>query len=143
MTALALAVSLALTAAVLAQGSDLPLTADGDRSGNFHSDAMTVVERYTPISRDAIQYEATIEDPQVFTRPWTISMPLYRRLEENAQLLDFRCIEMVEETLYGHLRKEPLVSHWEGETMIVDITRKFEVSDESVYDRHLSGNPPE
>ena len=114
-----------------------------DRSGNFHSDAMTVVERYTPISRDAIRYEATIEDPKVFTRPWTISMPLYRRLEENAQLLDFRCIEMVEETLYGHLRKEPLVSHWEGETMIVDITRRFEVGDESVYERHLSGNPPE
>ena len=70
-------------------------------------------------------------------------MPLYRRLEENAQLLDFRCIEMVEETLYGHLRKDPLVSHWEGETMIVDITRKFEVGDERVYERHLSGNPPE
>ena len=114
-----------------------------DRSGNFHSESMTVVERYTPIAHDAIQYEATIEDPQVFTRPWTIRMPLYRRLEENAQLLDFRCIEMVEETLYGHLRKEPLVSRWEGETMIVDITRKFEVGDERVYERHLSGNRPE
>ena len=52
-----------------------------DRSGNFHSDALHVVERYTPISRDAIRYEATIEDPKVFTRPWTISLPLYRRLE--------------------------------------------------------------
>src|SRR5437870_13106505 len=52
-----------------------------DRSGNFHSDALHVVERYTPITRDAIQYEATIEDSKVFTRPWKISLPLYRRLE--------------------------------------------------------------
>ena len=51
-----------------------------DRSGNFHSDALHVVERYTPMGHDAIRYEATIEDPQVFTRPWKISMPLYRRL---------------------------------------------------------------
>ena len=53
-----------------------------DRSGNFHSDAMTVVERYTPISRDAIRYEATIEDPNVFTRPWTSvchSIDVWRR----------------------------------------------------------------
>src|SRR5467141_3338725 len=74
-----------------------------DRAGNFHSDQLRVVERFTPISPDAIQYEATIEDPQVFTRPWKISMPLYRRLEPNAQLTDFRCVEMVEETMYGHL----------------------------------------
>jgi len=114
-----------------------------DRSGNFHSDALTVVERYTPIDRNAIQYSATIEDPKVFTRPWTISMPLYRRLEENAQLIDFRCIEMAEETLYGHLRQEPLVTRWEGQTMIVDISRKFEVGDATVYERHLSGNPPD
>ena len=112
-----------------------------DRSGNFHSDALHVVERYTPISRDAIQYEATIEDEKVFTRPWTISMPLYRRLEDDARLLEFRCAEFVEETMFGHLRKEPLVTRWEGETMIVDITRK--VPDEDVlYRRHLSGNPP-
>ena len=84
-----------------------------DRSGNFHSDALHVVERYTPMGRDAIRYEATIEDPQVFTRPWKISMPLYRRLEPNAQLMDFRCVEMVEETMYGHLRKEQLVKHWD------------------------------
>src|SRR5437773_5434644 len=60
-----------------------------DRSGNFHSDALHVVERYTPISRDAIQYEATIEDSKVFTRPWKITFPIYRRLEPNAQLMDF------------------------------------------------------
>jgi hypothetical protein len=112
-----------------------------DRSGNFHSDALHVTERYTPMSRDAIRYEATIEDPQVFTRPWKISMPLYRRLEPNAQLTDFRCVEMVEETMYGHLRKEQLVKHWEGKTMNVDITRKIPPAEE-VYERYVSGNPP-
>lgn len=113
-----------------------------DRSGNFHSDALHVIERYTPISRDAIRYEATIEDSKVFTRPWKISLPLYRRLESNAQIMDFKCIEMVEETLYGHLRKQPLVKRWEGRTMIVDITRKVP-SGEDVYERLWSGNPPE
>ena len=61
-----------------------------DRAGDFHSDALHVVERYTPISRDAFRYEATIEDPKVFTRPWKISMPIYRRLEPNAQLMEFQ-----------------------------------------------------
>ena len=113
-----------------------------DRSGNFHSDALHVVERYTLISKDVIQYEATIEDPQVFTRPWKISLPLYRRLESNAQLMDFRCYEHVEETIYGHLRKQPLVQRWEGETMTIDITRKVPPGD-TVYELLLSGNPPE
>lgn len=110
-----------------------------DRSGNFHSDALTVVERYTPIDRNAIRYEATIEDPQVFTQPWTMSMPLYRRLEGDARLMEFRCVEMVEETMYGHLRKEPLVTQWEGQTAIIDVTRKVPPGDE-VYERHWSGN---
>ena len=57
-----------------------------DRAGNFHSDALRLVERFTPITPDAIHYEVTIEDPNVFTRPWKISMPLYRRLEPNMQL---------------------------------------------------------
>ena len=95
-----------------------------DRAGNFHSDALHVVERFTPITADALRYEATIEDPKVFTRPWTIAMPIYRRLEPNIQLLDYPCIEFTEEFLYGHLRKQQLVKHWEGETMSVDITRK-------------------
>jgi hypothetical protein len=112
-----------------------------DRAGDFHSDALHVTERYTPMGRDAIRYEATMEDPQVFTRPWKISMPLYRRLEPNAQLTDFRCVEMVEETIYGHLRKEQLVKHWEGKTMDVDITRKIPPGD-AVYERYVSGNPP-
>jgi hypothetical protein len=76
-----------------------------DRAGNYHSDALHVVERYTPKGPDVIQYEATIEDPKVFTRPWTISMPLYRRLEPNAQLMEYKCVEFVEEMMYGHLSK--------------------------------------
>jgi hypothetical protein len=95
-----------------------------DRAGNFHSDALHVVERFTPISADALRYEATIEDSNVFTKPWTIAMPIYRRLESNAQVLDFPCIDFTEEFLYGHLRKQQLVKHWEGETIAVDITRK-------------------
>ena len=78
-----------------------------DRSGNFHSDALHVVERYTPLSADALTYEATIEDPKVFSRPWKISMPLYRRLEKNAQLMEFKCVEFVEELMYGQFRKPP------------------------------------
>jgi hypothetical protein len=95
-----------------------------DRAGSFHSDALHVVERFTPMSADALRYEVTIEDPNVFTRPWTIAMPIYRRLEPNIQLLDYPCIDFTEEFLYGHLRKDQLVKHWEGETMAVDIKRK-------------------
>ncbi len=79
-----------------------------DRAGNFHSDALHVVERYTRTGPDVISYEATVEDPNVFTRPWKMSMPLYRRLEKNAQILDFKCPEFVEELLYGEWRKKPL-----------------------------------
>jgi len=79
-----------------------------DRAGNFHSDALHVTERYTPISPTALRYEVTIEDPKVFTRPWKMSMPLYRRLDKNAQLLEFKCVEFVEELMYGQWRKKPL-----------------------------------
>jgi hypothetical protein len=105
-----------------------------DRAGNFHSSALKLVERFTPITPDAINYEVTIEDPNVFTRPWKIAMPLYRRLEPNAQLLNYRCIEFVEEFVYGHLRKEQLVKHWEGETFVIDIKRKVPPVDH-LYDR--------
>jgi hypothetical protein len=67
-----------------------------------------VVERYTRLSPDLMSYEATIEDPVVFTRPWKINLPLYRRQEKNTQLLDFKCVEFVEELLYGQYRKRPL-----------------------------------
>jgi len=62
-----------------------------DRSGNFHSDALHVVERYTPAGANHIEYEVTIEDPKVFTRPWTMRMPLYRRLDSNMRILEFEC----------------------------------------------------
>jgi hypothetical protein len=76
-----------------------------DRSGNYATEARRVTERYTMTSRDHIRYEATIEDPSVFSAPWTIRMPLYRRMEPEARLLDFRCVEFAEELMYGHLRK--------------------------------------
>jgi hypothetical protein len=63
-----------------------------DKAGNFHSTALHVVERYTPMGPNHINYEATIEDPKVFTRPWKMSMPIYRRLDKNLQLLDYDCV---------------------------------------------------
>jgi hypothetical protein len=76
-----------------------------DRAGNYHSDALHVTERYTPRSPDTLTYEATIEDPKTFSRPWKISMPLYRRVEKDAHLMEFKCVEFSEEFLYGHLRR--------------------------------------
>ena len=67
-----------------------------DRAGNFHSGALHVIERYIPTGPDHITYEVTIEDPQVFTRPWTMSMPLYRRQESNVQLLEYECYAYAE-----------------------------------------------
>ena len=78
-----------------------------DRAGNFHSEALHVVERYTRTNPDVISYEATIEDPKVFTRPWKMSMALYRRQEKNAQIMDFKCVEFVEELIYGQWRRKP------------------------------------
>jgi hypothetical protein len=77
-----------------------------DRAGNFHSDALHVVERYTPRSSGTLHYEALIDDPKVFSRPWKMSMILYRHEEANAQLLEFKCVEFVEELMYGPLRKK-------------------------------------
>ena len=77
-----------------------------DRAGDFASDKLHVVERFTRTDRDHLQYEATIEDPTVFSRPWKISMPLYRRIEKNAQLVEFKCVEFAEELLYGDYKKK-------------------------------------
>ena len=77
-----------------------------DRAGNFHSEALHVTERYTLTDANTLRYEATIEDPKVFTRPWKMSMPLYRRQEKNAQLVEYKCVEFAEELMYGHLRKK-------------------------------------
>ena len=76
-----------------------------DRTGNFHSDALHVVERYTPLSPYHLQYEATIEDPKVFTKPWKMSLTLYRRMEKNVQLLEFKCVPFTEDLLFGPFSK--------------------------------------
>ena len=80
-----------------------------DRAGNHHSDALVVTERYSIAPNtggNVLNYTARIEDPKTFTRPWTISMPLYRRLEPNVQLLEYKCVEFSEELLYGDLKKK-------------------------------------
>lgn len=78
-----------------------------DRSGNYHSYMMTVTERFTPITDYHIQYEATIDDPLVYSEPWTIRLPLYRDVSENAELLDFKCVEFSENLLYGEFLLNP------------------------------------
>jgi hypothetical protein len=77
-----------------------------DRAGNYHSDQLKVTERYTLKDENHIQYEATIVDPQTFSRPWKITLPLYKRIEPSAQLLEFKCVEFSEELLYGDLTKK-------------------------------------
>ena len=104
------------------------------RAGDFHSDALHVVERFTPITADALRYEVTLTDPNVFTRPWKMNMVLYRQLEDNATLMEFRCVELVEETFLGHLRKNQLVKHWEGDTIILDVRRRVPEGDKK-YER--------
>ena len=74
-----------------------------DRAGNYHTNALKVTERFTPVSENHMQYSATLEDPSVYSRPWTISMPLYRHIEPNAQILEFKCVPFVEELLYKDL----------------------------------------
>ena len=76
-----------------------------DRAGNFHSDQLKVTERFTPAGQN-LNYEATIEDPETFTRSWKISLPLYKHLEKNFQLLEYKCVEFSEELLYGDLKKK-------------------------------------
>jgi hypothetical protein len=81
-----------------------------DRAGNFHSEALRVVERWTPLSPYHIRYEATLEDPKVFTRPLKMSFPLYKHVEANAQLIEFNCVPFVEEMMYdpiGLYRSQP------------------------------------
>ena len=78
-----------------------------DRAGDFHSDALHVVERYTRTDTDHIQYEATITDPKTFSRPWKISMPLYRRVEPGAKLIEYECyaLQVLEGGLYDEMIK--------------------------------------
>jgi hypothetical protein len=71
-----------------------------DEAGNFHSDALKVVERFTPTDAAHMNYEVTIEDAKVFTRPWKLNMIIYRRLEKNLELLDYECAEHMYEKLF-------------------------------------------
>ncbi len=77
-----------------------------DRAGNYLSPTATVTERFTLNGPNHLDYEATIEDPAVYSEPWTISMPLYRRVEPNAQILEFKCVPFSEDLLYGDLKPE-------------------------------------
>ena len=93
------------------EGNTLVVEASGfndqtwfDRSGNFHSDQLKVTERYTLINQHIMNYEATIEDEKIFTRPWKINMNLYKRVGKDAQLQQFKCVEFVEELIYGKWR---------------------------------------
>ena len=79
-----------------------------DRTGHYHSSALVVTERYTLLNEHVIDYSATINDPEVYERPWTIRMPIYKRVGVDARLQQFKCVDFVEELLYGDLRKEPL-----------------------------------
>ena len=76
-----------------------------DSSGNHHSEEIHVLERYSALGPDHLLYEATITDPKTYTRPWKVSFPLYRRIDENMQLLDFKCVVFAEELMYSHLSK--------------------------------------
>ncbi|MEQ8407753.1 MAG: hypothetical protein RKH07_05715 [Gammaproteobacteria bacterium] len=78
-----------------------------DHAGNHHTEDLRVTERYTHMGPNVLMYEATMEDGNTYTRPWTIRYPLYRRLDDNAQLLEFKCVEFTEELLYGEFRKQP------------------------------------
>ena len=79
-----------------------------DRAGNHHSEQLKVTERFTLTSGHTMHYEATLEDPSVYKRSWKISMPIYKRVSPDDRLMQFNCVEFVEELMYGHLRKRPL-----------------------------------
>ena len=97
------------------EGDTLVITATGfndstwlDRAGNFHSDQLKVTERYTPLDATHLRYQAHVEDPETYTRPWDMEMVLYKRLGPDARLGQFKCVEFVEELMYGNLRKHPV-----------------------------------
>jgi hypothetical protein len=74
-----------------------------DRAGNYAGAAAHVTERFTLTDSDHIQYQATVENPEVFSKPWTIEMPLYRHVEPNARLLEFKCVPFADKFLYHDL----------------------------------------
>jgi hypothetical protein len=76
-----------------------------DRAGNYTTDSTHIVERFNLLDADHMNYEATIEDAKLYSKPWKIQLTLYKHMEKNFQLLEFKCVEFAEEMLYGHLRK--------------------------------------
>lgn len=97
------------------EGDTLVVTVTGmvdstwlDRAGNWHTSDLKVVERYTPTGPGVMRYEAELTDPEIYTHPWKMSMNLYKHVDEDARLQQFKCVEFVEELMYGHLRKNPL-----------------------------------
>ncbi|MBI3790067.1 MAG: hypothetical protein HY275_04220 [Gemmatimonadetes bacterium] len=79
-----------------------------DRAGNHHTENLVVTEKWVLTDADHIAYEATMEDPATFTKPWSVRVTLYRHVEPDARLGQFKCVEFVEELMYGHLRKNPI-----------------------------------
>jgi hypothetical protein len=78
-----------------------------DRAGNHTSSALKVVERYTLVEPDAIDYSATLEDPQTFSRPWTMRFRLARNPNPDQHLMEFKCVPFTEQLLYGEFYKQP------------------------------------
>jgi hypothetical protein len=78
-----------------------------DRAGNHASAALKVVERYTPTGTDTIDYSATLEDPQTFSRAWTMRFRLVRNPNPQQQLMEFKCVPFTEQLLYGEFYKQP------------------------------------
>jgi len=76
-----------------------------DRSGNFFGPSLKVVERFTLENPNVIRYEATLTDPETYTAPWTIRMPLYKHVEADAQVLEYKCVPFAEELLYKDLER--------------------------------------
>ena len=99
------------------EGDTLVVTSTGfndlgwlDVDGNPQTESLKLTERFHRKDFGHLELDTTFEDPKVFTRPWKIAMPIYRRIEPGAQLMEFRCHEFAEESLYGHLRRQQLVN---------------------------------
>src|SRR5262245_9492324 len=94
------------------EGDTLVVTVDAlngnqwlDRAGNYTSENVKITERFTLVNPERMQYEATLTDPSVFTRPWKINLMLTKHMEPSGELMEFRCVEFAEELLYGKSRK--------------------------------------
>jgi hypothetical protein len=74
-----------------------------DRAGNFHGNQLKVTERFSLLDPDHIRYQATLEDPETYSRPWTIEMPLYRLVDQNVEILEHKCVPFADKLLYSDL----------------------------------------